>query len=112
VSPAEPPRVGDGLQRPLVLRSCFQPRLTHSVSASGSRDARSLEVLRTTKVEELERAVTSSTVEEYREFRRWLLERDWEHWDWQLAEDSRARKQDFLVREAFEAKERGKLEER
>jgi hypothetical protein len=65
-----------------------------------------------TKLEELERAVASLTAEEYREFRCWFLERDWEQWDRQIEEDSRAGKLDFLVREAFEAKKQGKLEER
>jgi hypothetical protein len=64
-----------------------------------------------TKVEELERAVASLTAEEYREFRQWFLERDWEQWDQQIEEDSRAGKLDFLVREAFEAKKQGKLKE-
>jgi len=63
------------------------------------------------KVEELERAVASLTAEEYREFRQWFLERDWEYWDRQIEEDSRAGKLDFLVREALEAKEQGKFEE-
>ena len=64
-----------------------------------------------TKVEELESAVGSLTAAEYREFRRWFLERDWEQWDQQIEEDSRAGKLDFLVREAFEAKQQGKLQE-
>jgi hypothetical protein len=64
-----------------------------------------------TKVEELERAVASLTAEEYREFRRWFLEHDWEQWDQQIKEDSRAGKLDFLVREAFEAKKQEKLKE-
>jgi hypothetical protein len=64
-----------------------------------------------TKVEELERAVASLTSEEYREFRRWFLERDWEQWDQQIEEDSRAGKLDFLIKEAVEAKKQGKLEE-
>jgi hypothetical protein len=64
-----------------------------------------------TKVEELERAVASLTAEEYREFRRWFLERDWEQWDQQIEEDSRAGKLDFLVGEAFEAKKQEKLKE-
>ena len=63
------------------------------------------------KVEELERAVASLTAEEYREFRRWFLESDWAKWDKEIEEDSRAGKLDFLVREAFEAKKQGKLEE-
>jgi hypothetical protein len=71
----------------------------------------SLEVLSMTKLEELERAVTSLTAEEYREFRQWFLERDWEQWDQQIEEDSRAGKLDFLIREALEAKQQGKLKE-
>jgi hypothetical protein len=68
-------------------------------------------VLSMTKLEELERAVASLTAEEYREFPRWFLERDWEHWDQQIEEDSRAGKLDFLVGEALEAKKQGKLKE-
>jgi hypothetical protein len=63
-----------------------------------------------TKLEELQLAVASLTEAEYCEFRRWLLERDWEQWDRQIEEDARAGKLDFLVREAFEAKKQGKLE--
>ena len=64
-----------------------------------------------TKLEELEKAVTSLTAEEYREFRQWFLERDWEQWDQQIEADSRAGKLDFLVKEAFDAKKQGKLKE-
>jgi hypothetical protein len=71
----------------------------------------SLEVWSMTKVEELESAVASLTVEEYYEFRRWFLESDWEKWDTQIEEDARAGKLDFLVREALEAKKAGKLQE-
>jgi hypothetical protein len=71
----------------------------------------SLEVLSMTKVEALERAVTSLTTEEYREFRQWFLERDWAQWDQQIEEDSKAGKLDFLIREALEAKQQGKLQE-
>jgi hypothetical protein len=70
-----------------------------------------LEVWQMTKVKELERAVASLTAEEYREFRQWFLDRDWEQWDQQIAEDSRAGKLDFLVREALDAKQQGKLQE-
>ena len=70
-----------------------------------------LEVLRMTKLEELEMAVASLAEEEYCEFRRWFLERDWEKWDRQIEEDSIAGKLDFLVKEALEAKKEGKLKE-
>ncbi len=64
-----------------------------------------------TKLEELERAIVSLSDEEYREFRRWFLERDWEEWDKQIAEDSAAGKLDFLIKEAREAKKAGRLKD-
>ena len=50
------------------------------------RDAgiRELEVVGMAKLEELELAIASLSEEEYREFRRWFLERDWEKWDRQI----------------------------
>ena len=56
------------------------------------------------QLEELEMAIASLSDEEYREFRRWFLERDWERWDRQIDEDSKAGKLEFLVEEALEAK--------
>lgn len=64
-----------------------------------------------TRLEELERAIASLSEEEYREFRGWFLERDWEKWDRQIEEDSRAGKLDFLVKEAREAKKDGHLKD-
>jgi len=64
-----------------------------------------------TKVEELEMAVASLPEDQYSEFRRWFLERDWENWDRQIEEDSKAGKLDFLVKEALEAKRTGKLKD-
>jgi len=62
-----------------------------------------------TRVEELETAVDSLTPEEYTRFRRWFLDRDWEKWDQEIAEDAEVGRLDFLVREAIEAKNREKL---
>lgn len=64
-----------------------------------------------TRLEELERAITSLSEEEYREFRRWFLERDWEKWDSQIEQDAGAGKLDFLAHEAREAKKRGQLKD-
>ena len=64
-----------------------------------------------TKLEELEMAIVSLSEEEYREFRRWFLEKDWENWDRQIEEDSKAGKLNFLVTEALEAKKRGYLKD-
>ena len=63
-----------------------------------------------TKLEELETAVASLPEEQYRQFRRWFLDRDWEKWDSEIEEDAKAGKLDFLVEEALEAKNRGRLE--
>jgi hypothetical protein len=49
-----------------------------------------------TKLEELEKATHGLPEEEYRQFRYWFLEEDWERWDRQIAENSRAGKLDFL----------------
>jgi hypothetical protein len=57
-----------------------------------------------TRIEEIETAVNALPAEEYRHFRYWFLEKDWEKWDNQIVEDSRSGKLDFLVREANQAK--------
>ena len=62
-----------------------------------------------TRIEEIENAVASLPVEEYRQFREWFLERDWTQWDKQLEADSESGKLDFLVKEALEEKNRGDL---
>ena len=49
-------------------------------------------------LEELERAIANLREEDYRQFRRWFLERDWERWNRQIIEDTRAGKLDFLVK--------------
>ncbi len=54
-----------------------------------------------THIEELKIAVDSLPGKEYRRFRRWFLEKDWEKWDKQIAEDSKSGMLDFLYQEAF-----------
>jgi len=60
-------------------------------------------------LEELEKTIANLPDEEYRQFRHWFLERDWERWDGQIIEDARAGKLDFLVKEALDAKKKNKL---
>ena len=64
-----------------------------------------------TNLEELEMAIAKLPEEEYRKFRCWFLEKDWERWDRQIVEDSRAGKLDFLMKEAFDAKKEKTLRE-
>lgn len=61
------------------------------------------------RLEELEKAVASLREEEYGQFRQWFLDRDWDRWDREIEEDSKAGKLDFLVREAAEAKKGKRL---
>ena len=62
-----------------------------------------------TKIEKLEHAIASLPIEEYRQFRAWFLERDWEGWDRQIEADSATGKLDFLAAEAEEEKRKRKL---
>jgi hypothetical protein len=62
-----------------------------------------------TRLEELEKAVDSLPEDEYRRFRNWFMEKDWERWDRQIAEDSRTGRLDFLVEEALETREKSEL---
>jgi hypothetical protein len=43
--------------------------------------------------------------------REWFAERDWEKWDKQIEVDSKSKKLDFLIKEARDEKEKGKLKE-
>ena len=50
-------------------------------------------------------------IKKYLQSRQWLSESDWENWDRQIEADSESGKLDFLIAEAFEAKEKGALKE-
>lgn len=63
------------------------------------------------RLAEVETAVENLTEEEYGEFRRWFLERDWRAWDRQLESDSAAGRLDFPAREARDERRSGKLRE-
>ena len=54
-----------------------------------------------TQIEELEIAVGSLPEKEYRRFRRWFLERDWDKWDQQITEDSMSGKLDILIQDTL-----------
>jgi hypothetical protein len=60
-------------------------------------------------LKELEKTIADLPDEEYRQFRHWFLERDWERWDRQIIEDTRTGKLNFLVKEALDAKTENKL---
>ncbi len=64
-----------------------------------------------TKVEELEKAIVSLGEDEYSQFRRWFIDRDWEKWDREIEEDFGAGRLDFFFKEAAEAKNSNRLED-
>lgn len=61
------------------------------------------------KVEDLKFEIEKLPKEDASELLRWLSERDWLAWDNQIEADSKSGKLDFLVREAQDAKAKGKL---
>jgi len=62
-----------------------------------------------TKVEEINAAIESLPVEEFVRLRQWFCEKDWQEWDKQIARDSESGKLDFLIKEAIDEKDKGKL---
>lgn len=63
------------------------------------------------KVEEIQAAIETLSEEEYVRFREWFTEKDWKKWDKQIERDSKLGKLDFLIKEAFDEKAKGKLKE-
>jgi hypothetical protein len=62
-----------------------------------------------TRVEHLEQEIASLPVDEYRQLRDWIIDRDWAAWDRQIESDSVAGKLDFLLKEAEEEKQQRRL---
>ncbi len=63
------------------------------------------------KVDEIKSAIESLPEKEFVELREWFSEKDWEKWDQRIETDSKSGKLDFLIKEAFEEKRRGKLKD-
>jgi curved DNA-binding protein CbpA len=61
------------------------------------------------KIDAIREAIETLSDEEYAQLRQWFSERDWKKWDQEIEKDSKSGKLDFLIREAFDEKRRGKL---
>ena len=61
------------------------------------------------KIDQLKIEIEQLPEEQFSELVRWLSEKDWARWDLEIEADSRSGKLDFLVREAADAKSKGKL---
>ena len=64
-----------------------------------------------TKVEEIKSAIESLPQEQFVRLRQWFSEKDWHEWDKQIARDSESGKLDFLIKEAIDEKNEGKLKD-
>jgi len=63
------------------------------------------------KVNKIKAAIEALPEEEYVKLRQWFSEKDWEKWDRKIESDSESEKLDFLIKEAHDEKENGKLKE-
>lgn len=64
-----------------------------------------------TRIEEIEQAVAALPDDDYRVFRQWFLNRDWEKWDLQIEDDVKEGRLALLLDEANQAKQNGALRE-
>lgn len=62
-------------------------------------------------IKEIQLAIESLPHKEYMYLLNWIHERDWKKWDRQLEKDATSGKLNFLVKEAVEEKNKGKLTE-
>lgn len=58
---------------------------------------------------EIQQAIMALPESDYVELRQWFSELDREKWDRQIEADSRAGKLDFLISDALDEKEKGRL---
>ncbi|OOP55788.1 MAG: hypothetical protein AYP45_12890 [Candidatus Brocadia carolinensis] len=63
------------------------------------------------KVDEIKEVIEALPDEEYIQLRQWFSEKDWEKWDRQIETNSESGQLDYLIREAFDEKAKGKLKE-
>lgn len=63
------------------------------------------------KLDEIKASIESLPEDEFVQLRQWFSEKDWQKWDGQIEADSESGKLDFLVEEAFDEKQAGKLKD-
>jgi hypothetical protein len=62
-----------------------------------------------TKIDAIKKAIDALPEDEYAQLRQWFSEKDWRKWDRKIEADSASGKLDFLVSEALDEKNKGKL---
>ena len=63
------------------------------------------------KLDEIKASIESLPEDEFVQLRQWFSEKDWQKWDGQIEADSESGKLDFLIEEAFDEKQAGKLKD-
>lgn len=63
------------------------------------------------QLEQIQREIELLTEKDFVRLRKWIAQKDWEHWDSQLSADVAAGKLDSLREEALAAKAQGTLRE-
>ena len=63
------------------------------------------------KINEIQDAIMALPESDFLELRKWFTELDWKKWDRQIEADSKDGKLDFLISEAFDEKEKGRLKD-
>ena len=61
------------------------------------------------EVDEIKIAIENLPEEDYVRLRQWFSEKDWQQWDRQIELDSNSGKLDFLINEALDERDKGKL---
>jgi hypothetical protein len=62
-----------------------------------------------TKIDAIKKAIDALPEDEYARLRQWFTEKDWRKWDRGIKADAASGKLDFLVSEALDEKNKGKL---
>jgi hypothetical protein len=64
-----------------------------------------------TKIEEIEKEIESLPERDFKRLREWFSKKDWDKWDREIESDFESGKLNFLVKEAKDAKNYGKLKD-
>jgi hypothetical protein len=62
-----------------------------------------------TKIDAIKKAIDALPEDDYAQLRRWFSENGWRTWDRGIKADSASGKLDFLISEALDEKNKGKL---
>jgi hypothetical protein len=62
-------------------------------------------------IENIKKAIKDLPEKDFVHLRQWFSEKDWKKWDKQIEKDSNSGKLEFLIKEAYDEKRGGMLED-